>query len=132
MAGTLKAQIAATTTGLMGTGGDELNLNFTSSLAVDNPSIITGCVSQAHSTGTTIIAGTLAKEIYVYVRNTGTSAVTHDEIQIKIGGAAVMILTFGQWTFFPLKASNACILESGAGSGALKANADYAYFTESP
>ena len=130
MAGTLKASITATTTGLMGTGGDELNLNFTSSVAVDNPSVITGTVSLAHSTDQAIF--TVAKEVYVYVRNTGTSGTANDEIQIKIGGNAVMILTFGQFAFFPVKASQAFVIGSAAGSGSLKANADYAYFTESP
>ena len=129
MAGTLNASITATTTGLMGTGGDELNLNFTS-VAVDNPSVITGTVSLAHSTDQAIF--TVAKEVYVYVRNTGTSATANDEIQIKIGGNAVMILTFGQFAFFPVKASQAFVIGSAAGSGSLKANADYAYFTESP
>tara|TARA_Y100001937_G_scaffold38432_1_gene54650 strand:+ start:1625 stop:2017 length:393 start_codon:yes stop_codon:yes gene_type:complete len=130
MAGTLKASINATTTGLMGTGGDELNLSFTSSVAVDNPSVITGTVSLAHSVDQAIF--TVAKEVYVYVRNTGTSATANDEIQIKIGGNAVMILTFGQFAFFPVKASQAFVIGSAAGSGSLKANADYAYFTESP
>tara|TARA_Y100000004_G_C8789020_1_gene358392 strand:- start:168 stop:560 length:393 start_codon:yes stop_codon:yes gene_type:complete len=130
MAGTLNASITATTTGLMGTGGDELNLNFTSSVAVDNPSVITGTVSLAHSTDQSIF--TVAKEVYVYVRNTGTSASANDEIQIKIGGNAVMILTFGQFAFFPVKASQAFVIGNANGSGSLKANADYAYFTESP
>tara|TARA_R110001592_G_scaffold362314_1_gene675746 strand:- start:531 stop:923 length:393 start_codon:yes stop_codon:yes gene_type:complete len=130
MAGTLKAQITASTTGLMGTGGDELSLSFTSSVAVDNPSVITGSVSLAHSASSAIF--TVAKEVYVYVRNTGTTASANDELQLKIGGTAVMVLTYGQWAFFPVKASSAFAIASNAGSGSLKANADYAYFTESP
>ena len=92
--------------------------------------VITGTVSLAHSVDQAIF--TVAKEVYVYVRNTGTSATANDEIQIKIGGNAVMILTFGQFAFFPVKASQAFVIGSAAGSGSLKANADYAYFTESP
>jgi hypothetical protein len=129
MAGTLKAQITATTSGLFGTGGDELNLSFTSSVAVDVPVVTTGSISHARTVYTTI--PTPAKETYVYVRNTGAASV-NDEVTITLGGAAVMILTYDQWAFFPVKASTAITIGNSAGSGSLVALADYAYFTESP
>ena len=129
MAGTLQASITATTSGLFGTGGDELNLSFTSSVAVDVPVVTTGSISHLRGASTTI--PTTAKELYVYVRNTGVTGV-NDEVTISLGGSAVMVLTFDQWAFFPVKASTAITIGNSAGSGSLLALADYAYFAESP
>jgi|TARA_R100000084_G_C4582052_1_gene114275 hypothetical protein len=129
MAGTLKASITATTSGLFGTGGDELNLSFTSSVAVDTPVVTTGSISHTRGVYTTI--PTPAKETYVYVRNTGATSV-NDEVTVTLAGAAAMILTFDQWAFFPVKSGVAITIGNSAGSGSLSALADYAYFTESP
>jgi hypothetical protein len=128
MAGTLKAQITATTTGLMGTGGDEANISFSSSVSVDSPVVTTGSISHLKTVYTTIPTNA-TKITYLYVRNTGVT-VTNDLVTIKIGGAEVMTLGFDEWAFFPVAANKAMEIGNGAGAGALSALADYAYFTE--
>ena len=128
MAGTLKAQITATSTGLMGTGGDEANIGFTSSVSVDAPAVTTGGVSNLKTIYTSIPTHA-TKTTYLYVRNTGVT-VTNDPITIKLGGAAVMTLGYDQWAFIPVAATISMEIGNAASGGALLALAEYAYFTE--
>tara|TARA_R100001463_G_scaffold65002_1_gene118168 strand:+ start:424 stop:813 length:390 start_codon:yes stop_codon:yes gene_type:complete len=128
MAGTLKAQITATTTGLMGTGGDEASISFSSSVSVDGPVVITGATSNLKTIYTSIPTHA-TKITYLYVRNTGVT-VTNDLVTIKLGGAAVMTLGYDQWAFIPVAPTVSMAIGNAASGGALLALADYAYFTE--
>lgn len=128
MAGTLKAQITATTTGLMGTGGDEAHISFTSSVSVDAPAVTTGSISEL-KTGYTSIPTHATKVTHLYVRNTGVT-VTNDPVTIKLGGVAVMTLGYGQWALIPVAATISMAIGNAASGGALTALAEYAYFTE--
>ena len=100
--------------------GDALALSQQKSLDVEKD--VAGISKVQLSTGDLTLAATTYGKSFVYLRNTETSGTNN--IQVKFGGTANLLLGFGEFAFFPWDGGNAIVAASTAGTPFL----EYAIF----
>ena len=118
MANELTAQLS-----LIGTAanfGDALALVAKEDLDVTKD--VVGVSKIQLSTGDLTLADTAYGKSFVYLKNTETSG--SNNIQVKFGSTANLLLAFGEFAFFPWDGGNAIVVASTAGTPFL----EYAIF----
>ena len=100
--------------------GDALALSQQKSLNVTKD--VAGISKVELSTGDKSIAATTYGKSYVYLRHAETTGT--DDIQIKFGNTANLLLKNGEFAFFPWDGGNAIVAASSAGTPFL----EYAIF----